>query len=184
MLATRLSFLAFLLCSMMLADPSPDWPPIMGKLTDTKYANAEMGFEFSLPQTPCSPENEEQSIAFSTRFRRRLQLPLSCGDESVFFSASPYREDEETLKGDLDASVSGAMDGGGFTKKGKPEEVKVDGLPVMIQGLAREQQAAFYLGGVSHRKFWIDVMMVGPEEKRDQMRKALNELKFLPAPTK
>jgi hypothetical protein len=180
MLVARVALFAMLMGSVMVAHSQPDWPPIMGKLTGTSYVNAELGFEFLLPQAPCTQIDEEKAVAFSTTFKRRIQLGLSCDDETVILSAMPFRP-EEKLKSSFEASVGGVVDGGGFNRKDKPEQVKVDGLPVMIQGLAREQQMGFYLGGVSHRKFWIDIVIVGPQEKRDQMRKALNELKFPPA---
>jgi hypothetical protein len=68
----------------------------------------------------CSLADEDAALSWSTKFSQRLNLGLRCGDNAILLESFPLHADEKLdLKRDAQVSVEGAMDGGGFKRRGR-----------------------------------------------------------------
>jgi hypothetical protein len=78
-----------------------------------------IGFELQLDPA-CSLADEDAALSWSTKFSQRLNLGLRCGDNAILLESFPLHADEKLdLKRDAQVSVEGAMDGGGFKRRGR-----------------------------------------------------------------
>ena len=170
-----------LLCSSVCAVGSPKTSPTnMGKLTEDRYINQYMGFEFSLPAGPCSLVDESKSLDFAGKFPQRLSLAVDCGNVRVIFSAMPFRPDQgETLDKAFWPHAGGTVDALEMEWNYEVEQNTIDELPVRIAEFTHQSLSAYSVGSVTRKDFYVHVTVAGPEGKRAQLRKMLEGLKFL-----
>jgi hypothetical protein len=132
--------------STAVAD-TPSRPAILGSLEKGKYINRLIGFELQLDPA-CTFADEDRTIAWSTQLPQRLSLSLRCGDNLVVLSSFPLHADEQVnLRRDAQPSLQGAMDGGGFKKRGGWHNQAAGGSEVLVQELVRRGHSGQELEG-------------------------------------
>jgi len=164
---------------------SPSRPAILGSLEKGKYLNHVIGFELKLDPT-CTFADEPRAIAFSTQLPQRLSLLLRCADNLVFLSSYPLHADEQVnLRRDARPSLQGAMDGGGFKKRGGWHNEAADGTEMLVQELVRRgdsgQELGFYYAFMIGRRY-VSILAVGPEANRRELGQTIATLRIEPNP--
>lgn len=160
---------------------TPSRPAILGSLEKGKYLNHVIGFELQLDPA-CTFADEPRAIAFSTQLPQRLSLSLRCGNNLVFLSSFPLHADEQVNLGrDAQPSLQGAMDGGGFKKRGGWHNAAADGTEVLVQELVRRgdsgQELGFYYAFMIGRRY-VSILAVGPEANRSELGQATATLRI------
>jgi hypothetical protein len=168
------------------ATDAPGRPAILGSLENGKYINRLIGFELQLDPT-CTLADEDRAIAWSTQLPQRLSLSLRCGDNLVVLSSFPLHADEQVnLKRDAQPSLRGAMDGGGFKKRGGWQNQAAGGSEVLVQELVRRghsgQELGFYYAFMIGRRY-VSILTVGPEANRRELSQATATLRIDPNST-
>ena len=154
-------------------------PAILGSLEKGKYFNPIIGFELQL-NPACTFADEARAIAWSTQFSQRLSLALRCGDNLFLLSSFPVHADEKVdLRRDAQASLQGAMDGGGFKKHGGWQNRTVSGTEVLVQELSRHgdlgQEIGFYHAFMIGRRY-VSILTIGPEANKTELGQAVAKL--------
>ena len=167
------------------AADTPGRPAILGSLEKGKYLNHVIGFELQLDPA-CTFADEPRAIAFSTQLPQRLSLLLRCGDNLVFLGSFPLHADEQVnLRRDAQPSLQGAMDGGGFKKRGGWQKEAANGTEVLVQELVRRgdsgQELGFYYAFMIGRRY-VSILAVGPEASRRELSQATATLRIEPNP--
>jgi hypothetical protein len=156
-------------------------PTILGSLEKGKYSNHVIGFEVQLDPV-CTFADESRAIAWSTQLPQRLSLALRCGDNLVVLSSFPLHADEQVnLRRDAQSSLQGAMDGGGFKKRGRWQNQTVGGTEVLVQELIRHgdsgQELGFYHAFMIGRRY-VSILAVGPEANQRELSQAAATLRI------
>jgi hypothetical protein len=146
-------------------------PPVLGSLEKGKYSNHVIGFELQLDPV-CTFADESRAIAWSTQLPQRLSLALRCGDNLVVLSSFPLHSDEHVnLRRDAQVSLQGAMDSGGFRKRGGWQKQVVGGTEVLVQELIRHgdssHELGFYHAFMIGRRY-VSILAVGSNSKANQ----------------
>jgi hypothetical protein len=154
---------------------TPARPAILGNLEHGKYSNHVIGFEIQLDPT-CAFADESRAIARATQLPQRLSLAIECGDNLIVLSSFPFYPDEEVnLRRDAGVSLQGAVDGGGFKKRGGWQSLKTGGIDVLVQELARHgksgNEVGFYHAFVIGRRY-VSILAIGPEANRARLTNA------------
>jgi hypothetical protein len=158
-------------------------PAILGNLEKGKYSNPMIGFELQLDPA-CTFADEARAIAWSTQFRQRLSLPISCGDNLILLSSFPLHADEKVdLKRDAQVSLQGAMDGGGFKKRGRWQSHTEGGTEKLMQELVRHgdsgQELGFYVAFMIGRRY-VSILAIGAEANKAELSQAAATLRIEP----
>jgi len=156
-------------------------PAILGSLENGKYSNRMLGFELQLDPA-CTFSDEARAVAWSTQFSQRLSLAIRCGDDLFLLSSFPVHADEHIdLRRDAQASLQGAMDGGGFKKRRGWQAHTVSGTEVLIQELSRHgasgQEVGFYNAFMIGRRY-ISILTIGPESNKAELEQVAARLRF------
>ncbi len=165
------------------ASDAPTRPSILGSLEKGKYSNPIIGFELQLDPA-CTFADEARAIEWSTQMPQRLSLSLRCGDNLFVLSSFPAHADEKfDLERDAQASLQGAMDGGGFKKHGGWQNRSVSGTGVLVQELsrhgARGQELGFYHAFMIGRRY-VSILTIGPERNKGELSQATAKLRITP----
>ena len=158
-------------------------PAILGRLEKGEYSNPMIGFELRL-DAACTFEDEARSVAWSTQFPQRLNLALRCGDNSFLLSSLPLHADEKVnLKRDAQVSLQGAMDGGGFKKRGGWQNHTTGETEVLVQELIRHgdsgQEVGFYHAFMVGRRY-VSILAIGPETNKAALSQTAAKLRIEP----
>ena len=176
-------------CAVRAQSPAvadtPSRPAILGSLEKGKYINRLIGFELQLDPA-CTFADEDHAIAWSTQLPQRLSLSLRCGDNLVVLSSFPlYADEQVNLRRDAQPSLQGAMDGGGFKKRGGWHNEAAGGTEVLVQELVRRgdsgQELGFYYAFMIGRRY-VSILAVGPEANRRELGQATATLRIEPSP--
>ena len=164
---------------------TPSRPAILGSLEKGKYLNHLIGFELQLDPA-CTFADEDRAIAWSNQLPQRLSLSLRCGDNLVVLSSFPlYADEQVNLRRDAQPSLQGAMDGGGFRKRGSWHNQAAGGSEVLVQELVRRgdsgQELGFYYAFMIGRRY-VSILAVGPEANRRELSQATATLRIEPNP--
>jgi hypothetical protein len=164
---------------------TPSRPAILGSLEKGKYLNHFIGFELQL-NPACTFADEDRAIGWSTQFPQRLSLSLRCGDNLFVLSSFPLHADEQVnLRRDAQPSLEGAMDGGGFKKRGGWHNQAASGSEVLVQELVRQgdsgQELGFYYAFMIGRRY-VSILAVGPGANRRELSQATATLRIEPNP--
>ncbi len=164
---------------------TPSRPAILGSLDKGKYINHVIGFELQLDPA-CTFADEDRAIARSTQLPQRLSLSLHCGGNLVILSSFPLHADEQVnLRRDAQPSLQGAMDGGGFKKRGGWRNQAAGGSEVLVQELVRRgdsgQELGFYYAFMIGRRY-VSILAVGPDANRKELSQAAATLRIEPTP--
>jgi len=174
-------------CAVRAQSPAvadtPSRPAILGSLEKGKYLNHVIGFELQLDPA-CTFADEPRAIAWSTQLPRRLSLSLRCGDNLVVLSSFPLHADEQVnIRRDAQPSLQGAMDGGGFKKRGGWHNEAAGGTEVLVQELVRRgdsgQELGFYYAFMIGRRY-VSILTIGPEANRAELSQATAKLIIKP----
>jgi hypothetical protein len=158
-------------------------PAILGNLENGKYSNRILGFELRLDPA-CTFSDEARAVAWSTQFSQRLSLAIRCGDDLFLLSSFPVHADENVdLKRDAQASLQGAMDGGGFKKHGGWQNRSVNGTEVLVQDLTRHgakgQELGMYHAFMIGRRY-VSILTIGPEANKAELAQVTARLMIKP----
>jgi hypothetical protein len=142
-----------------------------------------IGFEIQLDPV-CHFADESRAIESSTQLPQRLSLGLRCGENRVLLSSFPLHADEKiNLKRDAQSSLQGAMDGGGFRKRGGWHNQTVDRTEMLVQELSRRdesgQEFGIYHAFMIGRRY-VSILAVGPETNRGELSQVLATLRVKP----
>jgi hypothetical protein len=142
-----------------------------------------IGFELQLDPA-CAFADEARAIAWSTQFRQRLTLPIRCGDDLIFLSSFPLHADEKVdLTRDAQVSLQGAMDGGGFKKRGRWQNHTEGGTEMLVQELVGHgdsgQELGFYHAFMIGRRY-VSILAIGPEADNAKLSQAAATLRIQP----
>jgi hypothetical protein len=164
---------------------TPTRPAILGSIDKGKYSNPVIGFEVQLDPV-CTFADESRAIAWSTQLPQRLSLALRCGDNLIVLSSFPLHADEQVnLRRDARTSLQGAMDGGGFKKRGGWQNQTLSGTEVLVQELIRHgdsgQELGFYHAFMIGRRY-VSILAVGPEANQKELSQAAATLKIASNP--
>jgi hypothetical protein len=174
-------------CAVRAQSPAgsnaPTRPAILGTLEQGKYSNPTIGFELQL-DSACSFADEARAMAWSTQFAQRLKLTLRCGDNLFLLSSYPLHADEQVNLGkDAQVSLQGAMDGGGFKKRGQWQKQSAGGTEVLMQELIRHggsgQELGFYYAFMLGRRY-VSILAIGPEANKAELSQAAAALRIEP----
>jgi len=155
-------------------------PAILGTLDKGKYSNTMIGFELQLDPA-CIPAEEDAAIEWSTRFSQRLNLGLRCGDNAILLNSFPLHADEKLdLKRDAQVSIEGAMDGGGYKRRGRLQSHISGKTEVLVQELTGRDESGrellgFYNAFMVGRRY-VSVFAIGPKANEETLRQAADKL--------
>ena len=161
-------------------------PAILGTLEQGKYSNQVIGFEIQMDPA-CAFADESRAIAFSTQLPQRLNLAIRCEENLFVLSSFPLHADEEAnLARDAHVSLQGAMDAGGFKKRGHRQSLTIDGTDILAQELMRHGSSGNEVG--SYNAFmigrrYVSILAIGPEANKAQLSRVATTLKIEPSPT-
>ena len=186
--------LRFLLCCVFVipcsvraqSPPGPDAPTrpaILGTLESGKYSNPMIGFELQL-DSACSFADEARAITWSTHFPQRLNLALRCGNNLVLLSSYPLHADEQVNLGkDAQVSLQGAVDGGGFKKRGHWQKQTAGATDLLMQELSRHgesgQELGYYYAFMIGRRY-VSILTIGPEANKAELSQTAAALRIEP----
>jgi hypothetical protein len=164
-----------------VASDAPARPAILGDLEKGKYSNPVIGFELQL-DSACSFADEDRARAWSTQFPQRLSLRLRCGDDLFLLSSYPLHADEPLDLGkNAQVSLQGAVDAGGFKKRGRWQKQTAGGTEVWIQELSRHgdsgQELGFYYAFLIGRRY-VSILAIGPEGNEAKLSQAAAALRI------
>jgi hypothetical protein len=155
-------------------------PAILGTLDRGKYSNTVIGFELQLDPA-CTLADEDAAISWSTEFSQRLNLDLRCGDNAILLSSFPLHADEKLdLKRDAQVSLEGAMDGGGFKRRGRLQSHSTGKTETVVQELTGRDQSGqellgFYNAFMVGRRY-VSIFAIGPKENEATLSQAADKL--------
>lgn len=159
-------------------------PAILGTLDKGKYSNTMIGFELQVDPA-CTLADEDAAIAWSTKLSQRLNLGLRCGDNAILLNSFPLHADEKLdLKRDAQMSVEGAMDGGGFKRRGVLHSHTIGKTEIVVQELTGLDQSGqellgFYNAFLVGRRY-VPVFAIGPKDNEATLRQAADKLSIKP----
>jgi hypothetical protein len=158
-------------------------PAILGTLDKGKYSNPTIGFELPL-DAACTLADEAGAIAWSTNFPQRLNVAVRCGDTVILLNSFPLHADETLdLRRDARVSVEGAMDGGGFKRRGSLQSHITGGTEMLVQELTRRghkgQELGFYNAFMVGRRY-VSIFAIGPKRNEPALRQAAEKLSIEP----
>ncbi len=175
-------------CGLRAQSPArPDTttrPPILGTLENGIYSNPTIGFELRL-DPECSFADEARAIASSTGvFAQRLSVTLRCSDRFVILNSYPLHPDEpDDLAMHAEITLAGAMDGGGFQRRGSWLKQTSGKTQLWTQELTRNgdlgQEVGFYCAFMIGRRF-VFILAIGPKANRSKLSQISTALTIAP----